>query len=60
VERVRGQVLSIMDGDDRDPDEIASRTFNAMAWGDHPYGSALEGTRESISALTRDDLCRRA
>jgi zinc protease len=56
VERVRGQVLSILDGDDRDPDEIASRTFNAMAWGDHPYGSALEGTRESISALTRDDL----
>jgi zinc protease len=56
VERVRGQVLSILDGDDRDPDEIASRTFNAMAWGDHPYGSALEGTRESVSALTRDDL----
>jgi zinc protease len=56
VERVRGQVLSILEGDARDPDEIASRTFNAMAWGDHPYGSALEGTRESVSALTRDDL----
>jgi zinc protease len=56
VERVRGQVLSIIDGDARDPDEIAGQTFNAMAWGDHPYGSALEGTRESVSALTRDDL----
>jgi zinc protease len=56
VERVRGQVLSILEGDARDPDEIASRTFNAMAWSDHPYGSALEGTRESVSALTRDDL----
>jgi zinc protease len=56
VERVRGQVLSIIDGDARDPDEIAGRTFNAMAWGDHPYGSALEGTRESVTALTRDDL----
>ncbi len=56
LERVRGQVLSIIDGDTRDPDEIAGQTFNAMAWGDHPYGSALEGTRESVSALTRDDI----
>jgi zinc protease len=56
VERVRGQVLSIIDGDARDPDEIAGQTFDAMTWGDHPYGSALEGTRESVSALTRDDL----
>jgi zinc protease len=47
VERVRGQVLSIIDGDARDPDEIAGQTFNAMAWGDHPYGSALEGTRRA-------------
>jgi len=56
VERVRGQVLSIIDGDARDPDEIGSETFNALAWGEHPYGSALEGTRESVGALTRDDL----
>jgi zinc protease len=56
IERVRGQVLSIIDGDARDPDEIAGRTFNAMTWGDHPYGSALEGTRESVTALTRDDI----
>jgi zinc protease len=56
IERVRGQVLSIIEGDARDPDEIASDTFNSLAWGDHPYGSALEGTRESVSALTRDDI----
>jgi zinc protease len=56
IERVRGQVLSIIEGDARDPDEIASATFNRMAWGDHPYGSALEGTRESVSALTREDI----
>jgi zinc protease len=35
---------------DRGPD------LQRHAWGDHPYGSALEGTRESVSALTRDDL----
>lgn len=56
IERVRGQVLAIIDGDAQDPDEIAGQTFNALSWGDHPYGSALEGTTESVSALTRDDL----
>jgi hypothetical protein len=30
--------------------------LNGLAWGDHPYGSALEGTRESVTTLTRDDL----
>ena len=29
-------------------------TFNALAYGDHPYGSAQEGTLESVAALTRE------
>src|SRR6056297_230696 len=56
IERVRGQVISIIEGDAQDPNEIASNTFNALAFGDHPYGSAQEGTVETITALTRDDL----
>ncbi len=56
VDRVRGQIISIIEGDAQDPEEIASQTFNALAFGDHPYGSDLEGTVESVSALTRDDL----
>jgi zinc protease len=56
IDRVRGQVLSIIEGDARDPDSIASSTFNAMAYGDHPYGSAQEGTVQSVTALTRDDI----
>jgi zinc protease len=27
-----------------------------MAYGDHPYATALEGTPDSVAALTRDDL----
>jgi len=56
VERVRGQVLAVLDGDARDANEIAGRTFNEITWGDHPYGSAVEGTPDSVSALTRDDI----
>jgi zinc protease len=53
---VRGQVLSIIRSDEKDPDAIARMTFNAMAFGDHPYGSSLNGTQESVAALSRDDI----
>ncbi len=56
IERVRAQVLAGLRSDSRDPNEIAARNFDRMAFGDHPYGSALEGTPETVSALTRDDL----
>ncbi|WP_095587478.1 M16 family metallopeptidase [Actibacterium ureilyticum] len=56
VDRVRAQVLSGIQSDDKDPDTIASRTIRRMAFGDHPYGSDLEGTAESVTALTRDDI----
>lgn len=56
IERVRGQVLAIIEGNARDPEEIASATFNALAYGDHPYGAAQEGTAESVAALTREDV----
>lgn len=56
LERVRGQVFSIIDADTRDPDAIVSDTFAQLAWGDHPYGSSLNGTPESVAALTRDDI----
>lgn len=56
VERVRGQVLSILEGDLNDPDTIAGAEFNLLAFGDHPYATRLEGTLDSVAALTRDDL----
>jgi zinc protease len=56
VERVRAQVISGLRSDAQDPDTIASNTFFAKAYGDHPYGTAMNGTLESVGALTRDDL----
>jgi len=56
VERVRGQVLSIIRSDAKDPDEIARAAFNGMVYGAHPYGTSSNGTLESVSALTRDDI----
>ena len=56
IERVRGQVLSVIRSNLKDPDNIASRRFEELAFGAHPYGSSLIGTTESVSALTRDDI----
>ncbi|ARE40463.1 Peptidase, M16 family [Rhodovulum sp. P5] len=56
VERVRSQVIAGIQSDKKDPDAIASETFNRLAFGDHPYGSSSDGTEESVAALTRADL----
>jgi len=56
IDRVRGQVLSIIASDAKTPNRIASQTLYAAAFGDHPYGSSLNGTEQSVQALTRDDI----
>ncbi len=56
IERVRAQVQSIIASDLKDPGKIAAAAFDELAFGDHPYGSQLNGTAESVAALTRDDL----
>ncbi|MFZ5964556.1 M16 family metallopeptidase [Thalassococcus sp. BH17M4-6] len=56
VERVRAQVISGLRSDANDPDTIASKAFDELLFGDHPYGSAFRGTPETVAALTRDDL----
>ncbi|MES2665281.1 MAG: pitrilysin family protein [Pseudomonadota bacterium] len=56
LERVRGQVLSGLRADAKDPDALAPLAFNALAFGDHPYGSSGDGTIASVTALTRDDI----
>lgn len=56
VDRVREQVLSGLRSDEGDPNSIVSRAFNEMAYGDHPYGTVMDGTLDSVAALTRDDI----
>ncbi|MES2333736.1 MAG: pitrilysin family protein [Pseudomonadota bacterium] len=56
VDRVREQVLSNLRSNAKDPGKIASERFDALAFGDHPYGSSGEGTIATVTALTRDDV----
>lgn len=56
IDRVRAQVVSSIGSDQQDPDHLVGQAFDEMVFGDHPYGSSIEGTVESVEALTRDDL----
>lgn len=56
LDRVRAQVLSGIASSQKDPNDIASATFDLAAFGDHPYGSDSDGTEETVNALTRDDM----
>lgn len=56
IERVRTQILSIIESHQQDPDELGAQAFNAQAYGNHPYASPEQGTLETITTMTRDDL----
>ena len=56
IDRVKAQIVSIVQSDLKDPNKIARRAFEKAAFGDHPYGSDVNGTVEQIGALTREDI----
>ncbi|MEM9425779.1 MAG: pitrilysin family protein [Pseudomonadota bacterium] len=56
VARVREQILSGLRSDLNDPNTIAGLRLNELAYGDHPYATSLDGTLDSVAALTREDV----
>ncbi len=56
IERVRAQVVANIESEAQDPGSIAGDAFYAAAFADHPYGTSLSGTLDSVAGLTRDDL----
>ncbi|MGB3146585.1 MAG: pitrilysin family protein [Paracoccaceae bacterium] len=56
IDRVKGQIQSLIQSHDTSPDQIADESFARAIMGDHPYASSELGTAQSVAALTRDDL----
>lgn len=56
VERIRGQIATIVARNRQSPDWIASNNWNKAAFGNHPYARDGDGTPASIAAIARDDL----
>lgn len=56
IARVRAQILSGLRSDEKNPRSLVSRRFDAVVYGDHPYATSLNGTIDTVTALTRDDV----
>lgn len=56
IERVRGQITSSIRANETNPRSIAGRAFDRLVFGEHPYATTLDGTLESVAALTREDI----
>ncbi|MEL6640025.1 MAG: pitrilysin family protein [Pseudomonadota bacterium] len=56
IDRVRAQVITGINSDAKNPNRIASEAFNAAAFEGHPYGTNMDGTVESVSGLTQEDM----
>ncbi|MBL6945185.1 MAG: insulinase family protein [Rhodospirillales bacterium] len=56
VERIRSQILANLRREAEDPDVIARRKLFASLFPDHPYGRPVSGTKESVAAISTEDL----
>ena len=56
VERKRAEIIARLRQRAQDPDVIASRGWYRAMLGDHPYSRPAEGTPETISDITVEDL----
>lgn len=55
-DRVKKQVISIVQSSETDPGDIAGRTIRALAYPGHPYSQPLQGTPETVAGLTVEDV----
>ncbi len=56
VERVRGQMMSLLRRDTTNPNELASISWWRNAFPDHPYGRQSKGTLEAVPRITVADM----
>lgn len=59
--RVRGQQLSAIDAENKEPQALAQRVLAEAIYGpEHPYGTSASGlgTKASVARLTRADLAK--
>lgn len=56
VGRIRAQIQARIKSRENDSNRIAGRTFRRLMFGEHPYARPVDGTLESVAAVTRADL----
>ncbi len=56
IEKVRAQILSDIDDFWDEPNQFVRQLACEHVYANHPYSKKFMGTKESINAITRDDL----
>lgn len=56
IERTRAQIMAGLRRDVHDPESIATRLSSHTFFPGHPYAHQVQGTLETVPAITRDDL----
>lgn len=56
LDRIRGQLVSRIEADARDPNTAAEAAWAAAIYGGHPYARRDEGTAETLKTITATDL----
>ena len=56
IDRMKAQMFASQKEADEDPSSSAGNTWSERAFPGHPYGRRVEGTAESLAAVTRDDI----
>ncbi len=58
LERKRELIKGSLKQREEDPSFLAERSFKKEVFGEHPYGRLVEGSTETLSEITREDLLR--
>jgi zinc protease len=56
IERKKALIKDSLKQAEEEPSFVASREFRKAVYGEHPYGRLVEGTVETISSITREDI----
>ena len=56
VARMKSAALAGLRAKEAQPNTLADRAFRETVYGDHPYARPDDGTVETVSSLTRDDV----
>jgi zinc protease len=56
LKRKAAQIQAAIKRSEEDPNTVAGRALSRLVFPNHPYGTPVEGTIESVGKLTRDDV----
>jgi zinc protease len=56
IDRIRSQIVAGILGNAKDPETTAQFAWAKALYGDHPYARRDEGTLETLTAITAEDL----